>query len=216
MKTDRELQSDVLEELDWEPSINASRIGVEVEDGIVTLQGTVDSYAQKWAAERATKHVFGVRGLAMELDVVLQQSVVRSDTDIAMAARNVIGWTASIPSGAVQVVVEKGWVWLSGQVAWAFIRDDAERVVHGLLGVKGVTNEIVVSSPVEPRDIKTKIEAALYRRAHVDAKSIAVSVKDGAVTLTGNVDSLTERDTVKRAAWNTPGVKTVIDHLVVA
>jgi len=215
MKTDRELQEDVLEELDWEPSVNASRIGVEVENGVVTLQGTVDSYAQKWAAERAARRVAGVRGLAMELEVMLSGSVARTDTDIALAAGNVIDWSASIPKDAVKVVVEKGWVWLSGDVPWAFIRDDAERVVRGLLGVKGVTNEISVSSPVMPHDIKTKIEAALYRRAHIDAKAVTVSVAKGTVTLTGNVDSLMERDTIEHAAWNTPGVSAVVDNLVV-
>lgn len=215
MKTDRELQEDVLEELDWEPSVNASRIGVEVKDGVVTLEGKVDSYTEKWAAERAVKRVSGVRSLAMDLEVALNASLSRTDTDIATAAKNVIDWNASIPKDAVKIVVEKGWVTLSGDVPWAFIREAADRAVRGLLGVKGVINQIAISPPVEPRNIKTKIEAALYRRAHVDASAITVGVNKSTVTLSGKVDSLAEREIIEQAAWSAPGVKTVVDNLIV-
>lgn len=214
MKTDRELQEDVLEELDWEPSVNASHIGVEVTYGVVTLQGEVGSYAEKWAAERAAKRVSGVRGLAMELDIKLTEDTERSDTDIALAAGNMIDWHASIPKDAIKVVAEQGWVTLSGEVQWAFIREAADKAIRGLAGVKGVSNFVTVNPPVAPRDIKRKIEAALYRRAHVDASSITVGVSEGAVTLTGEVDSMAERDAVEHAARNTPGVKTVVDNLV--
>ncbi|MET3650631.1 BON domain-containing protein [Dyella japonica] len=215
MKTDRELQEDVLEELDWEPSVNASRIGVEVKDGVVTLEGKVDSYTEKWAAERAVKRVSGVRSLAMDLEVALNASLSRTDTDIATAAKNVIDWNASIPKDAVKIVVEKGWVTLSGDVPWAFIREAADRAVRGLLGVKGVINQIAISPPVEPRNIKTKIEAALYRRAHVDASAITVGVNKSTVTLSGKVDSLAEREIIEQAAWSAPGVKSVVDNLIV-
>jgi osmotically-inducible protein OsmY len=216
MKTDRELQDDVLAELDWEPSVNASHIGVEVTEGVVTLQGRVSNYEEKWAAEQATKRVLGVRGVAMDIEVILKDGLDRNDTDIALAVKNAIDWSASIPKDAVKVVVESGWVTLSGDVPWPFIREAAEKAVRVLIGVRGVTNHITISPPVEPRDIKTKIEAALYRRAHVDTKGIKVTVAKGTVTLTGSVDSLAERDTVEHAAWNTPGVRVVIDNLMVS
>lgn len=215
MKTDRELQEDVLEELDWEPSVNAGHIGVEVKDGVVTLQGRVETYTQKWAAERAAKRVLGVRSIAMELEVALQPNLVRTDTDIATAAKNVIDWNASIPRGSVKIVVDNGWLTLSGDVPWAFIKEAAGRAVQGLLGVKGMSNEITISPPVEPHDIKTKIEAALYRRAHIDANAVTVGVNKGTVTLSGEVDSLAEREAIEHAAWKAPGVRHVVDNLIV-
>lgn len=216
MKTDRELQESVLAELDWEPSLDASQIGVEVRDGVVTLQGKVDSYAQKWAAERAAKNVPGVRSLAMDLEVTLPGSFKRTDTDIAMAAKNAIDWNASIPKDAVKVVVDNGWITLSGKVEWAFIRTAAESAVRGLLGVKGVSNHITITPQIEPRNIKTRIEAALQRRAHVDASHIKIEANKGTVTLKGEVDSLAERDTIEQAAWNAPGVQKVVDNLTIA
>jgi osmotically-inducible protein OsmY len=216
MKTDRDLQENVLEELDWEPSLDASHIGVEVRDGVVTLQGKVESYAQKWAAERAAKNVPGVRSLAIELEVSLPGSLKRTDTDIAMAARNAIDWNASIPEDAIKVVVDNGWITLSGNVEWAFMRNAAESAVRGLLGVKGVVNRITITPQIEPRNIKNRIEAALQRRAHVDASHIRIETNKGTVTLLGEVDSLAERDTIEQAAWNAPGVQKVVDNLTVA
>lgn len=216
MKTDRHLQEAILQELDWEPSIDASRIGVEVREGVATLSGRVSSYAQKWTAERAAKRVSGVKGLAVELDVSLPGSFKRTDTDIALAARNAVDWNVSIPRDVIDIVVENGWVTLSGSVEWSFIRNAAEASVRGLLGVRGITNSIAVVPRIEPRDIKTKIEAALYRRAHLDATAIKVDVSKGTVTLQGEVDSLAERDTVEHAAWSAPGVHKVIDNLNVS
>ena len=216
MKTDRQLQESVLEELDWEPSLDASHIGVEVREGVVTLQGEVDTYAQKWAAERAAKNVPGVRSLAVDLEVKLPGSFKRTDTDVAMAARNALDWNASIPKDAVKVVVDNGWITLSGNVEWAFIRTVAESAVRGLLGVKGVTNRITIAPRIEPRDIKVRIEAALQRRAHLDASHIRIEANRGTVTLVGQVDSLAERDTIEQAAWNAPGVQNVVDNLTVA
>jgi len=215
MKTDRDLQEEVLLELDWEPSVDASRIGVEVGDGVVTLSGKVASYAQKWAAERAAKRVPGVRSLAIELEVALPGDFKRTDTDIARAAISAIEWNASIPKDAIKVMVENGWITLSGKVEWAFIRAAAEASVRGLLGVVGVVNRITITPHVQPRDIKTKIEAALYRRAHFDASAIKVDVSKGIVTLNGEVDSLAERDAIELAAWSAPGVQSVVDHLTV-
>lgn len=216
MKNDRQLQKDILNELDWEPSVDASRIGVEVSDGVATLSGHVDSYTQKWAAERVAQRVAGIKSVAVELDVVVPGPHQRNDTEIATAAANAIDWNASIPKDTVKLIVENGWITLSGEVEWAFIRTAAETSVRNLYGVKGVANNIVIRPSVEPRGVKTKIEAALYRRAHLDATGIVVGVKKGTVTLTGAVDSLAERNTVEWAAWSAPGVQKVVDNLVVA
>lgn len=216
MKTDRQLQEDILDELDWEPSVNASRIGVEVSQGVATLSGHVDSFTQKWAAERAAQRVAGIKSVAMDIDVVLPGPHQRDDTEIARAAADAIGWNASIPKDTVKLVVEDGWVTLSGDVEWAFIRNAAEASVRHLYGVKGVVNKIGIRPRIEPHGVKTKIEAALYRRAHLDATALTVGVDKGTVTLTGEVDSLAERNTVEWAAWSAPGVKKVVDNLVVA
>lgn len=216
MKTDRQLQEDILNELDWEPSVDASRIGVEVSQGVATLSGHVDSYTQKWAAERAAQRVAGIKSVAMDIDVILPGPHKRDDTEIAKAAADAIDWNVSIPKDTVKLVVEDGWVTLSGDVEWAFIRNAAEAGVRHLYGVKGVVNKISIRPRIEPRGVKTKIEAALYRRAHLDAAAITVGVDKGTVTLTGEVDSLAERNTVEWAAWSAPGVKKVVDNLVVA
>ncbi|MEO8670701.1 MAG: BON domain-containing protein [Tahibacter sp.] len=212
MKNDRMLQEDVIAELGWDPAVDAARIGVEVINGIVTLAGHVDSYAQKWAAERAAQRVAGIKGLAIELAVVLPGSHQRTDADIAAAARTSLEWSVSVP-GNVDVVVEGGWVTLTGEVEWSYSRTVAENCVRYLIGVKGVINGIVVKPKTSVHDVKLKIESALQRRAHRDSKAIAVHVVDGTVTLSGAIDSWAERDAVEQAAWNAPGVHNVIDKL---
>lgn len=216
MKNDRQLQEDILNELDWEPSVEASRIGVEVSGGVATLSGHVDSYTQKWAAERAAQHVAGIKSIAVELDVVPPGPHQRNDTEIAHAATQAIDWNASVPKDQIKLVVENGWITLSGEVERAFVRNAAEVSVRNLYGVKGIVNKIIICPRAEPRGVKTKIEAALYRRAHVDATAITVGVEEGTVTLTGEVDSLAARSTVEWAAWNAPGVQRVVDKLVIA
>lgn len=216
MKNDRQLQEDILNELDWEPSVDASRIGVEVSGGVATLSGHVSSYTQKWAAERAAQRVAGIKSVAVELDVVLPGPHQRNDTEIAKAATDAIDWNVSIPKETIKLLVEDGWVTLTGEAEWAFVRNAAEASIRHLVGVKGVINKIIIRPRVEPRGVKTKIEAALYRRAHLDATDITVGVEKGTVTLTGEVDSLAERNTIEWAAWSAPGVQKVIDNLVVA
>jgi osmotically-inducible protein OsmY len=216
MSNDRQLQQDVIAELGWDAAIDASRIGVEAEDGIVTLTGHVESYAQKWAAERAAQRVSGVKGVAVEMEVVLPGSSQRSDADIARMASNALEWNVLVPRDAVAVLVEDGHVTLSGEVEWAYVRNAAESSVRGLSGVKNVANLIRIRLQIKPGDVKTKIEAALQRRAHLDARAITVEVDHGTVSLAGTVDSLAERVTVENAVWNAPGVQNVVDHLVVA
>ena len=216
MKTDTQLQQDVLAELKWEPSVNAAHIGVEVKEGIVTLAGHVDSYAEKWNAERAAQRVSGVKALTIEMDVSLPGSSKRNDADIARSAENALHWMTYIPKESIKIMVENGWITLSGEVEWDYQRETAAGRVRYLMGVKGVSNQITLKSKVSSGAIKADIEAALKRRAHVDVEKISVDVQGTNVVLTGNVHSLSERDLVRHAAWGSPGVQSVVDHLTVA
>lgn len=216
MKTDLQLKRDVETELEWEPAINAAGVGVEVKDGIVTLAGHLDSYPAKLAAEHAVQRVSGVKGIAVEIDVILPGSSQRTDADVARAAVNALQWNTLIPQEGVKVMVENNWITLSGEVEWEFQRSAAETAVRSLIGVRGVQNQIRLKRRISPNNIKTKIEAALQRLAHVDTEGIKVSVDSGRVTLDGKVHSFTERRIIEDATWAAPGVTTVIDRLSIA
>ncbi len=213
MKTDTQLQQDVMAELKWEPAVHAAQIGVEVKDGVVTLAGEVSSYAEKWNAERAAQRVNGVKALAVEMEVKLSAFGKRSDADIAESAKNILGWTSSLPEDAIKVMVEGGWLTLSGQVEWQYQRQDAASSLRYLPGVTGVSNQIAIKPSVSALVVKSDIEAALKRRAADDAKSIAVEVKGSDVTLTGSVHSWAERELATRSAWGTAGVRHVVDKM---
>ena len=215
MKTDSQVQQDVLAELKWEPAVNAAKIGVEVKDGIVTLAGHVDSYAEKWDAERATQRVSGVRALATEIDVALPGSSQRHDADIARSAESALQWTTFLPKDAIRIKVEAGWVTLTGDVNWEYQRQSASAAVRYLMGVTGVSDQIAIKPKASPSAVKTDIEAALKRHAQADAQKITVSVADGDVTLSGKVPSWSERDLARNAAWGTPGVRNVVDNITV-
>ena len=216
MKTDSQLQQDVLAELNWEPSINAAQIGVEVNDGIVTLAGHVGSFAEKWDAERATQRVAGVKALAVEMDVKLPSLSVRTDADIARTADNALNWTTYLPAESVKVMVENGWITLSGDVDWSYQRESAGTAVRYLMGVKGVHNQIGIKPKVSSSAVKTEIEAALKRRALKDAPHISVTVHGADVTLSGTVHSWSERELATSSAWCTPGVHKVTDNITIA
>lgn len=216
MKSDSQIKKDVLEELKWEPAVNASHIGVEVNEGVVTLVGRVANYAEKWHAEKASQRVGGVRAIAVEIDVVLPGITSRSDAEIAASIAQTLEWMTNLPAKAIQVGVENGWVTLSGVLDWDFQRRAATRGIRYLLGVTGVSNQITLKpGTVSPTTIKTSIESALARRAQHDASQIAVQVDGSAVTLSGFVADWSELNLAARCAWNTQGVHTLENNLVV-
>jgi osmotically-inducible protein OsmY len=216
MKTDSQLQKDVIAELAWEPSVHAAQIGVEVKDGVVTLEGHVATYTEKWNAELATQRVAGVKALAIELKVTLADSAVRTDTDIATSARNVLQWTSAVQSDSVKITVEKGWITLTGQVDWNFQKEAAADAVRFLSGVVGVSDQISVTPSLKAAVVKADIEAAIKRAATEDGKRITVAVNGNDVTLGGSIHSWAERDLATQSAWNSPGVRKVIDNMTLS
>jgi osmotically-inducible protein OsmY len=215
MKTDLQLHKDVIEELRWDPRVNDAEIGVSVKAGVVTLTGSVDTFAQKYAAERAVERVAGVRAVAEELHVRPTTELQQDDTEIAHSAVNALSWNIEVPADKITVKVEGGLITLKGEVNWNYQRLAAEYDVRYLAGVKGLLNLIEVKPAVSPAEVKSKIEAALKRSAELDAKQITVDTADGKVTLKGNVRSWTERVDAENAAWAAPGVREVDDRLVV-
>lgn len=216
MKTDSQLQHDVIEELRWEASINAAQIGVAVKDSIVTLSGEVDSFAQKWDAEVVAQRVWGVKGMAIDIHVTLPGSARRSDADIAHSAENVLQWTTFLPMDSVKVKVENGWVTLSGEVDWDYQRQSAAKAVRYLMGVTGVSDQIALKPTVSLGTIKADIEAALKRRAKADAPDISVEVRGTHVILSGTVHTCAESELARHAAWSAPGVHHVVDNITIS
>ncbi|GAB6140572.1 BON domain-containing protein [Methylosoma difficile] len=216
MKSDTQLQTDVIDELNFEPSINAAQIGVVAKNGIVTLSGCVNTYSEKWNAERATLRVSGVKALAVEMEVTLLGLSKRTDTDIARAAESVLEWTSFLPNKSVKLMVEDGWITISGEVDWDYQREAAADAVRYLMGVTGVSNNVTIKAKVASEVIKTDIEAALKRRASRDAQAIVVEVQGNNVTLSGKVHSWSERDLATHSAWCSPGVHNVKDKMVIS
>lgn len=215
MKADREIQDRVLKALEWEPSVDAAQVGVTVKDGVATLLGTVTTLHQKYMAERAVRHVFGVRAVADDLEVNPDGATTRSDSAIAEAAANALEWDSAVPQGTVKATVHGGWVTLTGLVDWQYQKSAAEACVRRLYGVKGLLDSIILMPHASASDLKAKIEHAFKRSAEIDASKISIESRDGAIVLKGTVRSLVERDEAERAAWAAPGVMNVDDRLMV-
>ena len=211
IRTDQEIQKDVIAELRWEQGVDASEVGVAVKDGVVTLSGKVDTYLKKWRAEETAHRVSGVTAVANDIEV--RTIGERTDTDIAAAAVHALNWDASLTAEKSHVTVEKGWVTLKGDVEWQFQKQEAERVVRRLWGVKGVSNLITLKPKASPTDLKKKIEDALVRSAEIDANRITVEVQGNKAILKGKVRSWAERQEAERTAWLAPGI-TGVDNQI--
>ena len=213
---DSTLRQDIIDELEFEPSINAAHIGVAVERGVVTLTGHVTTYAQKAAAEEVVRRVKGVKGIAQEIEVRPIGANKTADDEIAKRALNSLRWTTLVPQDVVQIRVQEGWVTLTGKVDWQYQRTAAENAVSGLAGVKGFRNNIEVRPHATTADVKKRIEDALRRNAEVEAHAIRVEVRDGKVRLEGKVNTWAQRRAAERAAWSAPGVRSVEDLLTIS
>ena len=213
---DKSIKQDVENKLEFEPAINSKNIMVTVDEGIVTLSGTVKNYYEKLLAENAAKNVRGVKGVAEELRIDTGASKIRSDTEIVNSVNNSLSWHAMLPTEDIKVVVENGIVKLSGEVEHLYQRNAAESAVRFLYGVKGVINNITVKPPIKAQDIKSKITSEFQRNAVLDAKKIDVEVTGGTVVLKGFVRSWLEIKEATDAAWKIPGVTHVDNQLSVS
>lgn len=216
MRTDAQLQHDVLESLRWEPAVTEKGVGVTVKDAVATLRGSVPSYGEKYAACLAAERVKGVRGVAQELEVALPRESEQTDGEIARAAANQLDWDLFVPKGRVKVRAERGFLTLDGTVDTVFEKDAAEAAIRNLIGVRAVTNLIAISPPTAtPAAIRADIEAALERNARLGAERIEVQTSGHTVTLRGTVHSFEERREAERAAWAAPGIRRVENNLTV-
>lgn len=214
MKSDSEIQKQVLQELKWDTRVEETEVGVQVDKGVVTLTGNVSSYAKKIAAQEAAHRVSGVLDVANDLQVKIPGGLVRTDTEVAQAVRQALEWDVMIPEKRIQSTVAEGWITLEGTVDLLREREDAERTVRNLMGVHGVNNKIVVKPALpKPTQLREKIEEALERGAEREAKRIRVEISNGTVTLSGSVRSWKEEEAIVGAVSHAPGVQRVKDHL---
>jgi osmotically-inducible protein OsmY len=215
MSQDSQLKQTVLDELKWEPSIDAAHIGVTARDGVVTLMGHVESYFQKRAAEVAAGRVKGVKAVAEEIEVKLSSSTKRGDDDIAKAAVNRLSWNVSVPTDAIKIKVEKGWVTLSGKVDWHYQMDAAEKDVRYLQGVVGVSNDVTIKTRVNTVDLSDAIGSALNRSWFSHSDNVSVSAEGGKVRLNGSVDTWYDREVAESTAWAAPGATSVENNIMI-
>ena len=209
MKTDTQLRTDVLAELDWDPAIKAGTVGVTAKEGVVTLTGHLGSHAEKVAAERAAQRVQGVKAIAVEITVKLPAGDERTDADIARVAEHALEWSVLVPNGKIKPMVEAGWVTLTGEVEWEYQRRAAENAMRPLMGVTGVSNMVKISPKLHASDVEKKLREALARQAKRESDRIQISVDGSRVALRGRVHSFAEYYAVRNAAWSVPGVTSV-------
>jgi len=215
MKSNLQLQKDVLDELRWTPMLSAAEIGVTAKDGIVTLTGIVDGYSKKQAAEAAAKRVGGVRAVAEEIQINFDHKGNPNDADIAKEAANALKWNMALPPGRVRAIVENGWITLEGDVEWYYQKETAKESVQSLRGVKGITNLIMLKPDMNSNVNKVSIENALDRDAFIDNDHVKVDTVDHKVILKGTVKSWSQKEEASRVAWSAPGVQKVENDLVV-
>jgi osmotically-inducible protein OsmY len=213
MSTDLHLKESILAELKWEPSVNAAHIGVTTKNGVVSLLGHVESYAEKAAAEKAAGRVKGVRALAEEIEVRLPYSIKHGDDDIATQAVNRLAWNSSVPKDAVKVKVEKGWVTLTGTVDWNYQKTSAAEDIRWLSGIVGMSNNITIKPRVNAENISHDIDVALHRSWFWDPETVFVKADGGKVTLTGTVDTWYDRQVAGTTAWAAPGATSVANDI---
>lgn len=213
MKTDFEIQQDVMAEIKWEPLLNASEIGVAVKSGVVTLSGLVNSYTKKLTAEKAAERVEGVKAVAEDIEVKIAGTGEKKDVEIAETALNLLKWNSSILEENIKIKVENGRLTLEGEVEWEFLKSAAEKAVENLVGVRGIINNIKITSKIDPIEIKKKITTAFHRSAAIDVDNINIETINNKVILTGKVSSWIEKKEAERAAWLAPGVTTVDNRL---
>ena len=216
MNNDSSIRTNIEAELEFEPSIDASGIGVAVTDGVVTLTGHVDSYASKMTAERAVGRVRGVRALAEQIEVRLAVNAEHDDQEIARRAANLISWSTTIAPGAVQIKVEQGWVTLSGTLDWQYQKNAVADLIRNLSGVVGESNQIRIRPHLDSKDVAQNLAKAFHRHAELESAAIKVMVEGGRITLSGNVSAWNDRRLAEDAAWANKGVTEVVDYLVVS
>lgn len=213
MKSDAILRDEIIDELNWEPSVDSTKIGVAVKNGIVTLSGTVPSFIEKIDAEKAVKRVDGVKAVVQNIDVKLKSTSVRTDEEIAEVALKNLKWNTNVSEDNIILKVENGWITLEGEVLWNYQKEAAKKAVKGLIGVKGVNNFIKVESKIKPQNLKERIKKSFLRNASIDAENVKVEVIGNKAILKGNVESWEEKKQAERAVWAAPGIFEVENKL---